>query len=164
MRWFVPPPHRTAYFSSSRQPGVVLRVSRIFAGEPAAASTNFRVSVATPLSRWRKFRAVRSAARIDRSGPATVASDGAAFDGRAVGDGGVKVRVGIDGAAHQRRGGQPGDDARRAGDERGASPRSSAGMVARLVRSPVVPRSSARASSISRRHAAASSGVNVGMA
>ena len=29
-RWLVPPPIRTAYFSSSRQPGVVLRVSRIF--------------------------------------------------------------------------------------------------------------------------------------
>ena len=26
-RWFQPPPHRTAYFSSRRQPGVVLRVS-----------------------------------------------------------------------------------------------------------------------------------------
>ena len=30
-RWFVPPPQRTAYFSSARRPGVVLRVSRIVA-------------------------------------------------------------------------------------------------------------------------------------
>ncbi|GIW74871.1 MAG: hypothetical protein KatS3mg103_1393 [Phycisphaerales bacterium] len=32
MRWFVPPPHRTAYFSSCRRPGVVLRVSTTRAG------------------------------------------------------------------------------------------------------------------------------------
>jgi hypothetical protein len=35
MRWFAPPPARTAYFSSFRQPGVVLRVSRIWPSVPA---------------------------------------------------------------------------------------------------------------------------------
>ena len=29
MRWFVPPPQSTAYFSNTRRPGVVLRVSRM---------------------------------------------------------------------------------------------------------------------------------------
>ena len=37
-RWLVPPPARTAYFSSSRSPGVVLRVSSTTM-RPAAAST-----------------------------------------------------------------------------------------------------------------------------
>jgi len=37
--------------------------------KPPAASTNFRVSDATPLSRWRKFRAVRSPVRSARVGP-----------------------------------------------------------------------------------------------
>jgi hypothetical protein len=34
MRWLVPPPAATAAFSSARQPGVVFRVSRIFAFVP----------------------------------------------------------------------------------------------------------------------------------
>ena len=40
-----------------RIPGVVFRVSRIFAEVPLTASTNRPVSVATPESRWRKFKA-----------------------------------------------------------------------------------------------------------
>ena len=47
-RWFRPPPHATAYFSNRRQPGVVLRVSRICARVPLMASTNCAVSVAMP--------------------------------------------------------------------------------------------------------------------
>ena len=47
-RWLRPPPQATAYFSRRRQPGVVLRVSRICARVPLTASTNCAVSVATP--------------------------------------------------------------------------------------------------------------------
>ena len=74
-RWLTPPPARTAAFSSARSPGVVLRVSHTrHAGlAAAAASTNRRVSEATP-ERWqRKLRAVRSAVSTDASGPVTVA-------------------------------------------------------------------------------------------
>ena len=38
-RWLTPPPQRTAYFSSSRRPGRVLRVSRMRAPVPSTAST-----------------------------------------------------------------------------------------------------------------------------
>ena len=44
IRWLTPPPHRTAYFSSARNPGSVLRVSRICAPVPATASTQVRVA------------------------------------------------------------------------------------------------------------------------
>ena len=48
-RWLAPPPARTAAFSRLRSPGVVLRVSQMRAGPPAAAaSTNARVRVAMP--------------------------------------------------------------------------------------------------------------------
>lgn len=68
MRWFIPPPQRTAYFSSSRSPGVVLRVSRTAAPVPATASAHARAEVAIP-DRWvRKFSMVRSAPSISRSG------------------------------------------------------------------------------------------------
>ena len=69
MRWFFPPPQATAYFSNRRQPGVVLRVSRIFALVPRTASTNCAVKVATPESRWTKFSATRSALKMARAGP-----------------------------------------------------------------------------------------------
>ncbi len=39
IRWFVPPPQRTAYFSRARRPGVVFRVSRSLVFVPARAST-----------------------------------------------------------------------------------------------------------------------------
>jgi DNA-directed RNA polymerase specialized sigma24 family protein len=39
-RWFWPPPRRTASLSIARQPGAVLRVSRMTARVPATASTN----------------------------------------------------------------------------------------------------------------------------
>ena len=39
MRWLLPPPQRTAYFCARRRPGIVLRVSRIFARVPRTAST-----------------------------------------------------------------------------------------------------------------------------
>ena len=69
-RWFTPPPARTAAFSTARSPGSVLRVSQIRATGPAA-STNRRVSEATP-DRWhRKLSALRSPVSTDRSGPDT---------------------------------------------------------------------------------------------
>ncbi len=66
IRWLTPPPQRTAYFSSARRPGVVLRVSLIARRVPATASAHCRVRVATP-DRWHsRFSAVRSAVRIGR--------------------------------------------------------------------------------------------------
>ena len=62
----MPPPQRTAYFSKSRQPGNVFRVSRITAFVPAIASTNRRVCVATPERCIKKFNAVRSPTNSDR--------------------------------------------------------------------------------------------------
>ncbi len=72
-RWLVPPPARTAAFSRTRRPGVVLRVSSTATDGllSCAAATNCAVSVATPDSRPRKLSAVRSAVRIGRSGPVT---------------------------------------------------------------------------------------------
>ena len=64
MRWFDPPPQRTAYFSNTRRPGVVLRVSRIIVPRRLTASTNLRVSVAVAHILCMKLRAVRSAARM----------------------------------------------------------------------------------------------------
>ena len=70
-----PPPHRTAYFSSTRNPGVVFRVSKSLAREPAGiASTNCLVRVATPQSRPSRLSAVRSRASTSRIGPLTSAS------------------------------------------------------------------------------------------
>ena len=48
IRWFCPPPHRTAYFSRRRSIGVVLRVSRMTAPVPETASAHLDVAVATP--------------------------------------------------------------------------------------------------------------------
>ena len=61
MRLLVPPPARTAYFSSTRRPGVVLRVSSTVRLVPASASAQARVCVATPDMRQSRFSAVRSA-------------------------------------------------------------------------------------------------------
>ena len=68
-RWLTQPPQRTAYFSSARQPGVVLRVSTIRVPVPSTAAANFRDSVATPERRWIKFSAVRSAVSSAAVGP-----------------------------------------------------------------------------------------------
>jgi hypothetical protein len=74
IRWFTPPPQRTAYFSSARSPGTVLRVSRTNTPVPSMASTHARVAVAMP-DRWvRKLSSVRSAVRISASGPSTRAT------------------------------------------------------------------------------------------
>ncbi|OGD72516.1 MAG: hypothetical protein A2Y64_03210 [Candidatus Coatesbacteria bacterium RBG_13_66_14] len=84
-RWLQAPPTRTAYLSSSRQPGRVLRVSTSRGGEgerePSGSASQARRSsadqaretVATPHIRPRKFNAVRSAARIERRQPFTTA-------------------------------------------------------------------------------------------
>ena len=74
MRLLVPPPTRTAYFSSARRPGVVLRVSSTVAFVPASSSAHLRVWVATPDIRQSRFSAVRSAVSRDRVGPVTTAS------------------------------------------------------------------------------------------
>ena len=74
-RWFVPPPQRTAYFSRSRNVGVVFRVSRTVM-RPAAASTYVRVSVAMPLRRCRKLSAVRSAVEQRPRPPEHLGDDG----------------------------------------------------------------------------------------
>ena len=74
IRWLTPPPQRTAYFSSARSPGSVLRVSRIAAPEPRMVSVQIRVRVATP-DRWvSRFSAVRSAVSRSRTGPAALSS------------------------------------------------------------------------------------------
>ncbi len=49
MRWFVPPPIRTANFSRERSPGVVLRESLITHLVPATAATHLLVAVEIPL-------------------------------------------------------------------------------------------------------------------
>ena len=51
--------------------GVVFRVSRITAFVPLVSSTKRAVRVAMPLSRWKKFNAVRSIINKYRAGPAT---------------------------------------------------------------------------------------------
>src|SRR5438477_6318051 len=71
LRWFVPPPARTADFSSSRIPGVVLRVSSRRVRVPCSVCAYRRVSVATPHNRCSRFSAVRSPLRIARSKPRT---------------------------------------------------------------------------------------------
>ena len=112
MRWFAPPPQRTAYFSSARSPGVVLRVSRTTQPVPSSASAHRRVSVATP-DRWHsRLSAVRSAVSSDRVGAVTRATSSPGADPVAVGDEVLDVGGGV--AAHgvDRRGGdgEPGHD------------------------------------------------------
>ena len=68
-RWETPPPASTAAFSSSRRPGVVLRVSRIRVPVPCDRSHVARGRVATPDSRPSRFRATRSAARMPAARP-----------------------------------------------------------------------------------------------
>src|SRR6266446_3067627 len=73
-RWLKPPPQRTAYFSSARRPGVVLRVQQMRARVPATRRTNSCVAVATPERRPSRLSAVRSAPSMARAGPVTVIS------------------------------------------------------------------------------------------
>src|SRR5438132_365244 len=70
-RWFVPPPARTAAFSSSRMPGLVFRVSSRRVRVPRSACAYPRVSVATPQRRCSRFNAVRSAPSRARRRPRT---------------------------------------------------------------------------------------------
>ena len=74
VRWFVPPPQRTAYFSSARRPGVVLRVSRMRVGVPSVSSAKRRVSEAIPHRRPTRLSATRSPVSTARAGPSTTAS------------------------------------------------------------------------------------------
>src|SRR5262249_15852888 len=66
-RWLVPPPHATAALSSSRSPGAVLRVSSTSTPVPRTASTYWCVAVAIPDIRCNRFSAVRSAVSSARS-------------------------------------------------------------------------------------------------
>ena len=113
-----PPPQRTAYFCSARQPGSVLRVSSTRALVPSRASTHAAVAVATP-ERWQaKLSAVRSAVSRPRVGPATRMTTSPARDPGAVGDpvGDLDV-VAQDVVEDQRGDAEPGDDAGLAGGE-----------------------------------------------
>lgn len=74
MRWLTPPPHRTAYFSSARSPGVVLRVSRTFAFVPSSTSAQARVAVAIPESLQSRLSALRSPVSRSRVRVVTVRS------------------------------------------------------------------------------------------
>ena len=119
MRWLWPPPRRTAYFSSRRQPGVVLRVSNTWQGSPATAWTYFAVCVATPLSRCTKFSR-GSLAGQDGAHPA--ADDGQhrpRRHGRAVGDERLKGQLRVDDGEGLPGGRQSGDDAGGARDQGG---------------------------------------------
>ena len=69
----LPPPARTAYFSTARRPGVVLRVHVTRVLWPLIAAATDAVTLAMPLRWHRKFSAVRSAVSIPRAGPRIVA-------------------------------------------------------------------------------------------
>ena len=78
---------------------------------PAIASTYSSVSVAMPERRCRKFRATRSAERIDASGPFDLRQLGAGFDALGVGDQRIEGDLGVQRAHRRRRDGHAGDDA-----------------------------------------------------
>ena len=69
MRWFVAPPMRVAYFSSTRRPGMVFLVSKRIQPVPDIASTYCRVIVAMPDRCCAVFSADRSAVNIARALP-----------------------------------------------------------------------------------------------
>ena len=156
-RWLVPPPARTAAFSSSAQ--ARRRLARVEHAPPrgcsrARPSTNCAVSVATPDRRPRKFSAVRSAVRIGRSGPVTSSTvSPAASSSPSVGEPAQVDRRGRRaGRSPWRSRGPPAP--RPAGPAARNGPRTSSGTRA-AVRSPSGPRSSARARSTASRTASA---------
>ena len=71
MRWFDPPPMRTAYFSSWRNPGIVLRVSSSVQSGLSIARTYSATIVAMPERCWTVFRALRSAVSMARALPSS---------------------------------------------------------------------------------------------
>ena len=71
MRWFMPPPIRTASFSIIRIPGVVLRVSKTCVLVPSNALAYLRVVVAIPLMRCITFSINRSVCNKDWILPST---------------------------------------------------------------------------------------------
>ena len=73
IRWLTPPPQRTAYFSSARRPGVVLRVSRT-----AAPGARHRVD---PRARWRWRRRRGGTSRLSAVRSAVSSVAGRAGDG-----------------------------------------------------------------------------------
>ncbi len=73
MRWFTPPPCLTAYFSSSRSPGVVFLVSTIPTPRSLTLATILAVIVAIPLILCKKFKATLSPHKIGLAGPSTSA-------------------------------------------------------------------------------------------
>ena len=120
IRWLTPPPCSTARFSSARSPGVVLRVSRIFAPPGPTARTIRAVFVATPDSRPRKFSAVRSAVSSARAEPST-RSTGPPSRHSPSGREPRDPRVGIEAQEHGLGDVEPRDHARRLLGDRGAA-------------------------------------------
>ena len=98
---------RTAYFSSARAPGVVLRVSVMRSLAPSAAATKAWVRVAMPDSRCRKFSAVRSPASSAAAGPRTLATMRGRRDRIAVGDLHAHARPPVEAGEHRLDDAQP---------------------------------------------------------
>ncbi len=162
IRWFSPPPQRTAYFSSNRQPGSVFRVSRIDAFVPATAATYRAVRVATPLRCWRKFRAVRSKASSVRIRPATSAiTSPGTTDVPSSTSGFQPLSSSISNASRPATGRPATTPGLRATIR--PEPRAWAGMRMSAVRSPKSPRSSASPRAISSSAAPNSEGVSEDM-
>jgi len=150
-----PPPQATAYFSNRRQPGVVLRVSRMRTPVPRTAATKRAVSVATPESRCTKFKATRSAPSSARAGPATVSKT---WPARTACPSRAQRRTRTAGESWRNAAAAKANPATTSGCRARMVARALAvrGTVASVVTSPA-PRSSARAARTARRTALASS-------
>ena len=151
-RWLVPPPARTAAFSSTRSPGVVLRVSSTATDglRSCAAATYCAVSVATP-ERWPEEVERRALGGEDRPQRPGDLQHGVA--GRQlVAVVGVPVRARARGRpAGRSRSRSPGRPARRAGGPAARSARSRRLGHQRGREVALGPRSSARARSTASR-------------
>ena len=65
------PPQRTAYFCDALKPGIVFRVQHILASVWVIRDTNREVRVMIPGADGMKFKAVRSADKMDLASPDT---------------------------------------------------------------------------------------------
>src|SRR5215472_14332256 len=143
-RWLKPPPQRTAYFSSARKPGVVLRVQMMRALVCAIRATKAAVAVAMP-ERWpRKLSATRSAPRIARALPEIVISLAPRWTPAPSRPCGA---IAISGASRRNAAATSGSPAITPASRTttSARPPRSSGMVAIEVMSPARPRSSSSA-------------------
>ena len=149
IRWFVPPPVRTAYFASTRMPGMVLRVSRTTSPVPATRSTyasRERRDAAQVLQEVQRRVARRRAASARRPSTVATTSPGLASAPSAASTRHATAPEPAEDAIEQR---QPAHHELLLGQERGPRARAVAGTVASDVRSPS-PRSSASASAMQR--------------